>query len=95
MRKSVYDIKPENGELRIVTKFLLFPKKLKSIGTPHSHEWRWLEKASWVQRHNIYFEGYGPLIGDYRVWEDLHWARENEKELVCIANNSNKIKQSK
>jgi hypothetical protein len=51
---------PNYGDRRKVTRFLLLPKEF-------SGEWRWLEKASWLQ---VYvFTDYE----DYRRWrwEDL------------------------
>ncbi|UUV47008.1 hypothetical protein [Bacillus phage vB_BanS-Thrax5] len=54
------------------TKFLWLPKKLE-------HEWRWLERATYLQRVEIIFLAYGS--GDKLVWEDIEWI-DNKKELV-------------
>jgi len=55
------------GEERIITKFLLFPKKLHN-------EWRWLEKASIRQRVMKLDVGGTMMYGKYKCqWRDLQW----------------------
>ena len=51
---------PNSGDRRTVRRFLIFPKEMGG-------EWRWLEKASWLQVYA--FHDYE----DYRHWrwEDL------------------------
>ena len=55
---------PSNGDTRIKTKFLLFPKKIKG-------ETRWLEKTSWQEECLKY---YSALWSDYVVrWDEVNW----------------------
>jgi len=52
--------KPKLGDTKTITKFLIFPKKIKG-------QWRWLEMASWVKKYDY--------AGDeffYR-WYDQDW----------------------
>jgi len=56
-----------SGEERIVTKFLFFPKKLRN-------EWRWLEKASILQRVRRVDVGGSMQWGKYKhQWRDIQW----------------------
>jgi hypothetical protein len=55
--------KPRHGEVRVITKFLWFPKCLYP-------EWRWLETASWTER---YFVDH-----DLAYWIEQEWVDDNE-----------------
>ena len=52
---------PKNGDLRIRTQFLLFPKEI-------NREVRWLERASWQEK---YCTGY-----IFLKWLELKWVDE-------------------
>lgn len=55
---------PKNGDTRIKTKFLLFPKKI-------NRETRWLEKGSWKEMCDVY---YSPSQGDWVItWDEVNW----------------------
>lgn len=58
------------GQTRKITKFLLFPKKI-------NREWRWLEKATYLQKC---FEEMNYATMDYgyhKVWRDIAWIKKN------------------
>ncbi|QIW89853.1 hypothetical protein PQE71_gp171 [Bacillus phage Izhevsk] len=53
------------------TKFLWFPKKLE-------HEWRWLEKATYLQSVDVEYLAYGS--GHKLVWCDVKWIDKEKKK---------------
>jgi len=53
-----------DGETRIVSKFLLFPRKIGS-------EWRWWENAKIEQRCSFEYDLYHDTF-----WEDIRWVNE-------------------
>ena len=57
-------LKPKYGETRVVTVFLLFPKKI-------GHETRWLERAQWVE----VFDSRRPpgSMAPYEAWHAVAW----------------------
>ena len=60
------------GVERIITKFLLFPKKL-------DNEWRWLEKASIRQKVMKMDVGGSMQWGKYKhQWRDIRWEAEGK-----------------
>ena len=68
MRKRL----PEVGELRVVTKFLWFPKVLRTAGVENEVQVRWLETCNIKQELRSGYDG----IGDWQVWVDRHWVDE-------------------
>lgn len=55
---------PNDGDTRIKTKFLLFPKKING-------ETRWLEKSSWEEVCEIYDNS--PYYMDIISWDAFRW----------------------
>lgn len=63
---------PALGETRVRTRFLWWPKELGG-------EWRWLERASWVQlRVQVTSLTPGGGSNKIAVWADRHWAAPEE-----------------
>ena len=61
-------ILPQEGNLRIITRFLWLPKTLPLDRTKTNVvQTRWLERASWFQLREPDYQG-----GSY--WYDLQWA---------------------
>lgn len=58
---------PRQGDMRIKTGFLFFPK---TIG----YERRWLEFATWNEE---YYEGYLSTSWEPRCWIDDSWVKED------------------
>lgn len=61
-------------QARFTTRFLWWPKQL-------GRQWRWLEKATWLQVCRA--KAYGGMFRDeknYLVWRDSRWADEDETE---------------
>ena len=56
--------KPELGDERVVTRFLLLPREIDCTG-------KWLEIASWRQRyiHDYFID----RCFEIRGWEDVEW----------------------
>lgn len=52
------------GEIRIVTRFLLFPKRI-------GDQTRWLETARWSEIRKLHPST--PLEGEYWYWEADQW----------------------
>lgn len=57
--------RPKDGEIRLITKFLWFPKCLDG-------ETRWLETATWEEKYSLsgHFKDDG--------WYATRWINENE-----------------
>lgn len=76
--------KPQIGDFRIKTRFLLFPKTLPLNSFEKSaRERRWLEKASWVQEYKEVLIPCGDIKEGYRTfytWDNLCWSEESERE---------------
>ncbi len=71
---------PSKDEIRIVKKFLLFPK---SIMYNNSYELRWLEVASFIQQYEFTRDG--------SCWVDVCWAdcrkeQTNEDRKILFRN---------
>ena len=64
--KKEYDL----GETRMVSRFLLFPKRI-------GNEMRWLERAEIVKvmRNSYFFNAVGDKI-DCCGWEDYAWVKD-------------------
>jgi hypothetical protein len=62
------------GQLKQKTAFLWLPKKLpfrfREPGVAKITEFRWLEKATWVQKH----------VRDFDMWIDICWVEEQPRE---------------
>lgn len=56
------------GDSRIVTKFLFFPKKI-------NREWRWLERASILQRCVEQMNSGSMDYGYHKTWRDIQWIK--------------------
>lgn len=65
-------IEPREGAVRVVKRFLLFPKSLPwcNTGDPQN-VMRWLEKAQIRQEYRMVYGSYGM---QYLSWEDVSWA---------------------
>lgn len=57
-----------HGDMRTITIFLLLPRKI-------SHEWRWLETVSIVQKANRVYSPHGSFLH----WEDVKWVDKKEE----------------
>ena len=58
---------PELGDIRIVSKFLWFPKYI-------NREWRWLEKASYKQIYRkVWVALYDATSAFFIEWCDEEW----------------------
>lgn len=64
-------INTTNDEVRVIKRFLFFPRNINSCGV--FNERRWLKTAYIVQAHKIF--GY-----DGDMWFDVRWATEDEYE---------------
>ncbi|UUV46739.1 hypothetical protein [Bacillus phage vB_BanS-Thrax4] len=63
--------KPQyRGQKRTINKFLLLPKKIKD-------EWRWLEKVTYIEEVQSYYNPYG---SDSLYWERIKWVDEENKK---------------
>ena len=69
--KWLYDkLINRSEEERVITKFLLFPKKV-------GNEWRWLEKASIHQKVMPVDMGGSMEWGKYKhQWRDIKWEED-------------------
>ena len=80
--------KPIKGEVRVIEKFLLFPRTLPFVkggtnkpieGIPRCYKRRWLERAKIVQEYQfvglaaIYDSFLGGKVSPHR-WVDCNWA---------------------
>lgn len=64
--------KPQHrNQERHKTKFLWFPKKL-------GDEWRWLERATYLQCVDVEYLAYGS--GHKLVWHDDRWIDKDKKK---------------
>ena len=54
----------KDGDERKRTKFLFFPKCALNRNTV-KHEWRWLEKTSWIEVYTDFYDGF--------CWKTLCW----------------------
>lgn len=61
--RGTEDKEPTRGDERIVTGFLFRPKKI-------GYTWRWLERASWVEKYTIYFDA---RLGKLKFWKPIRW----------------------
>ena len=67
--RSKYYLKDREGEERIVTKFLLFPRRFES------NKWRWLERADIIERVCKVDVGGSMEWGNYSwKWEEVGFA---------------------
>lgn len=67
MRFAVEDLSKRFGEIKVISKFLLFPKKL-------DNEWRWMESAFIIQKVIGIDVGGSAEWGRYKfLWRDMHW----------------------
>ncbi|UGO51262.1 hypothetical protein PQE72_gp181 [Bacillus phage vB_BanS_Skywalker] len=65
--------KPQHhGQHRHKTKFLLFPKKI-------GDEWRWLERATYLQKVERIYLGY---YDSKLTWEDVKWIDKEKKKKI-------------
>lgn len=58
--------KPKIGEMRVVKKFLLFPKRI-------DNECRWLEFVEYIQVYNNYDPKMPRIIYNSNHWFDKKW----------------------
>lgn len=63
---------PTNGAREVVTKFLIFPKTLRTFPGSPVFETRWLEKASWIEEAHVYTNGFW--------WSSVSW---NDSPCSC------------
>lgn len=56
---------PDEGEIRVIKKYLFFPRKIDG-------EWRWFE---WVKIRQKYYINW---IGLWSEWEDIEWIDEEK-----------------
>jgi hypothetical protein len=70
-----WKVKPEPniGTLRVVKKFLFFPKKLESINGLNMQV-RWLERASYVQEFKMAHVSGSAFGITEETWVDIKWA---------------------
>jgi len=55
---------PKHGDVRVITKFLLFPKCING-------EWRWLEWATFKEVHNHDYVNHEEPC--WACWDGLSW----------------------
>ena len=74
--KAITRQKYDEGYERIKTRFLFFPKRVND-------EWRWLEKASWMQSYEyLYTDVQGEESKDVYRFIDLCWVDPTKGEIV-------------
>ncbi|UUV46802.1 hypothetical protein [Bacillus phage vB_BanS-Thrax4] len=56
------------GDTRYITKFLLFPKKI-------NREWRWLERATILQKCVERMNSGSMDYGYHKAWMDIQWIK--------------------
>ncbi len=70
---------PKENDIRIKTRFLLFPKCINNEG-------RWLEKTSWTQKlKGFYYDVFDELTGKFnqeyiKRWKDMEWINKEEQQ---------------
>lgn len=63
--KWLRKLEPKDGQTRLVTRFLLWPKTMR-LEAGKQKETRWLETASWVEEYD---QGW-----DYDIWIERYWS---------------------
>jgi len=75
--KSKEYLKDREGEERVVSKFLLFPRRLGG------KEWRWMERANILERVTKYDDGGHDTWGDYAWrWVEVVFVNTEDKSTV-------------